>query len=281
LIKLRYPKGSHVMAVKSIGIDAGGSLLKIAYFENEKLHLKKYTYEDLASLIQWISLAAPEVRFMLTGGKSSHIESQFAQKVVQIDEFEAVINGAGYLLDIERNPAGKGCILVNIGTGTSYYYVTKNKSKRLLGSGVGGGTLMGLAKLLTATKEFQQIVSLAQKGDRSKIDLQVKDIYEPLEPPIPGHFTASNFGKGIIDKSAAKEDILASLTGMIAETSMLIAVQAAGMYNVQEIVYIGGTLAGNSLLKNYLKEATTAFNCKPNFLEKGEFSGAIGALLNN
>ncbi|WP_409305641.1 type II pantothenate kinase [Peribacillus sp. SCS-155] len=266
------------MGMKCFGVDAGGSLIKIAYFENERLHVKKYPYDELESLIGWLSIVSRSSMYRITGGKSGKLEQFLGDNQEMVDEFEAVITGVGYLLAEAHHPAKKGSIIVNIGTGTSYYHFSEENSKRIIGSGIGGGTLVGLGGHLSDLENFNEIVLTAKEGDRSKVDLQVKDIYDPLEPPIPGNFTASNFGKQVNDKAEAK-DLLASLTGMIAESCMLMAVQAAAMYNVQDIIYIGGALAGNRLLLQNLEEATKAFNYTPHFLDMGEFCGAIGALI--
>lgn len=267
------------MALKRIGIDAGGSLLKMAYFEKEKLHVKTYAYHDLASLFQWLSLIAPEARVQISGGKSRLVKEHLKAAAVEVDEFSATTIGAAFLLKQEAKQSGKPSILVNIGTGTSLHLLKEDAADRIIGTGVGGGTLLGLAYLLTGIDDFRDIVTLAAKGRRSEIDLQVKDIYEPLEPPIPGHFTASNFGKASGLHSAGKEDVLAALTGLVAETVMLMSVQAASIHQVKDIVYIGGAVAGNQPLQQRLSEATEAFGCTPVFLDKGEYSGAVGALL--
>ncbi|RFU68409.1 type II pantothenate kinase [Bacillus sp. V59.32b] len=267
------------MTVKRIGIDAGGSLIKLAYFEEEKLHVKTYSYHDLSSLIKWLSIIAPEARICITGGKSGRVQEKLTLPAKVIDEFEATVEGAAFLLKQEAKQSVDRCIVVNVGTGTSLHLLTENSSERIIGTGVGGGTFLGLAYLLSGEDDFREVVSLAEKGSRSEMDLQVKDIYAPLEPPIPGHFTASNFGKASGLSSAKKEDAIAALTGMIAQTIMLLAVQAAGIHQVKDIVYIGGTVAGNKPIQLMLSDATTAFGCQPLFLEKGEYSGAIGALL--
>ncbi|MDQ0220505.1 type II pantothenate kinase [Peribacillus cavernae] len=267
------------MPVKRIGIDAGSSLLKMAYFEEEKLHVKTYSYDDLPSLIQWLSIIAPEAIVCVTGGKSTLVHEKVKSPVKEIAEFEATAQGAAFLLKQEAKQSLNRCILVNVGTGTSLYLLTNDAAERIIGTGVGGGTLLGLAYLLTGTDQFRDIVSLAEEGKRSKLDLLVKDIYEPLEPPIPGYFTASNFGKAAGLSASKPEDMLAAVTGMIAETVMLMAVQAAGSHQVKDIVYFGGAVAGNRPLRSLLFEATEAFGCTPLFLEKGEYSGAVGALL--
>jgi type II pantothenate kinase len=265
------------MAVKRIGIDAGGSLLKMAYFEDERLHVKTYSYDDLPSLVQWLAIIAPDAKVCVTGGKNRLVQEKLQLHAYEVDEFAATTEGAAFLLKQEQSL--KGCILVNIGTGTSLHVLTDGAVERIIGTGVGGGTFLGLAHLLAGADHFKEIVSLAEKGDRSVVDLQVRDIYAPLEPPIPGHFTASNFGKTRGLDSARKEDMLFALTWLIAETIVLMAVQAANARQIKDIVYIGGMVAGNKPFQELLSEGTIAFGCSPFMLDKGEYSGAVGALI--
>ncbi|WP_419883982.1 type II pantothenate kinase [Peribacillus sp. B-H-3] len=264
--------------VQSIGIDAGGSLLKLAYIEKGQLHVKAYDYSDIEMLLQWIAMVGREAKIGLTGGKAAFVQSKLPIKASYADEFEMTLSGAAFLLSREeKNTAAK--ILVSIGTGTSIYLLHGTESKRISGSGLGGGTLTGLSSLLLGTANFKELVSYAAKGDRSQADLQVRDIYGKENPPIPGHFTASNFGKAAQMGNPAKEDIAASLMGMIAETAVLLAVGAAHANRLKDICFIGGTLVNNIPLKQAVKEASAAFGCEAHFPDRGEYSGAIGALI--
>ncbi|WP_180955348.1 type II pantothenate kinase [Peribacillus deserti] len=264
---------------QKIGLDAGGTLLKAAYFENGRLHLKKYSYENFDTFLQWLQFTAPRARYSLTGGRTAWIQERLKGASFRgVDEFRAVTEGFRYLLDPAHPLLASGFILANVGTGTSIHYMTREESVRMAGSGVGGGTLMGLASILAGEKDFNEICRLAEAGDRSRVDLQVKDIYEPSEPPIPGHFTASNFGKAM-QGDMKKEDILAALAGMITETVALLSTHNAGVKGVKDIMYIGNTLNGSRLFKEFLKQTTETFGFSYHELENGEFSGAIGALL--
>ena len=51
-------------------------------------------------------------------------------------------------------------ILTNIGTGTSIHYVYNEQYIRAGGTGVGGGTIMGLSKLLTNIDHFEDVIPL-------------------------------------------------------------------------------------------------------------------------
>ncbi|MBM7691767.1 type II pantothenate kinase [Peribacillus deserti] len=264
---------------QTIGLDAGGTLLKAVYYEKGRLHLKKYSYDTLDSFLQWIKLVVPNARISITGGKAAYIQDKLKTSDLHlVDEFTAVTEGIRYLLEPSHPLLKSGFILANIGTGTSIHYITGKETIRLTGSGVGGGTLMGLASVLTGERDFQEICRMAEIGDRSMMDLQVKDIYEPLESPIPGHYTASNFGKGLRHGEIKNEDLLAALVGMITETVVLLAAGNAQLKGVKDILYIGNTMNGSRMFKKNLKQTTEIFGFTYQELERGEYSGAIGAL---
>ena len=62
---------------------------------------------------------------------------------------------------------------------------------------IGGGTLLGLANLMTGIKDFDQVVSLAQSGNNANVDMLVSDIYGPNSPfkELASDLLASSFAK--------------------------------------------------------------------------------------
>lgn len=265
------------MSQQKAGIDAGGSLVKIVFQENNKLHYKKYPIDQLSAAITWLNITAPNVKAAVTGGKAHLIQKSFFESAVTVPEFQATCEGARILLLEEGKKIDNSFLLVNIGTGTSWHLVAGEKYERILGSGMGGGTFTGLGSLLTKEEEFHDLVNLAKQGDKENIDLLVKDIYESAEPPIDGHLTAANFAKGLKVKHS-EADRMAAVTNMIAETIVLLTLQAAIIHQVKEVVLIGSTLLGNDTLKTTLEYYLSRLGLKAIYLDKGEFCGAIGAL---
>ncbi len=117
-------------------------------------------------------------------------------------------------------------VAVNVGSGVSVLQVNGiHDIKRVTGTLMGGGTLIGLSKLLINVDNYNDILKLAQKGDNSHVDLLVKDIYGPKgtgsNVSLEGDIIAASFGKihHLIQSNEKdkikKEDIAKSLLVMI------------------------------------------------------------------
>jgi type II pantothenate kinase len=260
------------------GIDAGGSLVKIAYEEKDRIHYKKYHINELNQAISWLKIAATEMKVALTGGKAHLIQKKYFPEGEIVPEFQATCEGARMFLLKEEKNIEEPFLLVNIGTGTSWHIVNGEKYERILGSGVGGGIFTGLGSLLTSEEDFGKLTALANKGDKGKVDLLVKDIYESDEPPIDGNLTAANFAKGSKVKHS-DADRMAAISNMIVETIFLLTMQAAEIHQVKEVVFIGSTLIGNESLKKGLEYYMNMMGLSATFLKNGEYCGATGAYL--
>lgn len=98
---------------------------------------------------------------------------------------------------------------MNIGSGVSMIKVSGPRQfERIGGTSLGGGTLWGLLSLLTGARSFDDMLRLAEKGDNSKVDLLVGDIYGTAYNKIGLKSThiASSFGKVYKLKRAAERD---------------------------------------------------------------------------
>ena len=262
--------------MKKIGIDAGGSLIKVVYREGERLHFKMFPVSELEQVIHWLRIFAPRAEIRITGGKGANLQAALQQEVIFVDEFEAMTRGDRLLLDEEQYLV-HNFVLVSIGTGTSIYYVSGESFERVMGTGIGGGTLMGLGTLIGGRLSFQEIVERAQKGDRKNSDLLVRDIYEKMDSPLLEDLTAANFGKAHWNNRADVSDHLAALIQLIGETITLLASSVAREKGTEHIVFAGGTLIANQPLKRVILEFKSMLNYEPVFLKKGPYAGAIGA----
>ncbi|MCM3316794.1 type II pantothenate kinase [Rummeliibacillus stabekisii] len=269
---------------QAIGLDAGGTLTKLAYLdENNQLKLKHFPSNNMPAIINWINSKHNIKEIGITGGRAEQVKTMLDHDTNfhYIVEFEATLKGVRYQLEKENHNFDK-CIITNIGTGTSIHYMNQIEHMRVGGTGVGGGTLIGLSALTTGIINYQEILQLAKKGSRMGIDLLVQDIYQGMETPISPTLTASNFGKvGINDVLEYRtEDILATIQGLVGEVITTLSIQLAEQNEVEQIVYIGTTLDNNEKLRDIIADYTILKKKTPVFLDDHGFSGAIGALMN-
>lgn len=270
--------------LKSIGIDAGGTLTKMAYFnEQGQLMLESFPSNDLQLVKKWLKEHPSVEEIGLTGGRTEQLREQLEtiKSIEYIVEFEATLKGVQYLL-IKEGHQVDNAIITNIGTGTSIHYMENGQHIRVGGTGVGGGTLIGLAALLTGHSDFNEITKLASSGMRENIDLLVRDIYQGMDTPIAGDLTASNFGK--VGITAATEhpqaDILATIQGLVGEVITTLSIQFAEQKETAHIVYIGSTLTNNVDLQKVIANYTVLKKHNAIFLQDKGYAGAVGALLN-
>jgi type II pantothenate kinase len=145
---------------------------------------------------------------------------------------------------------------------------------RVGGTALGGGTMLGLGRLLLGADSFSALAALAVQGDRRRVDLLVGDVYRGTAPTIAADLTASSFAKLASTRPA---DVAHALMGLVGENVALICGGLARGAGVEAIVYCGSTLAGNPALRAILEEITTRFGHRPLFLARGAFCGAVGA----
>lgn len=267
-----------------MGIDTGGTLTKLAYLNAQnELQLEVIPSSEMHLVKKWLNEHPQVEEIGLTGGRTEQLRDvlKTMKSIEYIVEFEATLQGVRYLLEKEGHAINRS-IISNIGTGTSIHYMEGNVHSRVGGTGIGGGTLIGLASIMTGIGEFDEIKERAKAGERSKIDLLVEDIYQGMDTPIAGTLTASNFGKvGITEHTRyEKEDVLATTQGLVGEVITTLSIQLAEQYQAEHIVYIGSTLTNNEQLKKVIAHYTILKNHTPVFLEDCGFAGAVGALLN-
>ncbi|SFL49850.1 type II pantothenate kinase [Salibacterium qingdaonense] len=266
-----------------IGIDAGGTLVKIVYNHEGHLHFEKMAAHRIDEIIEWINNHFTNPEIHITGGKAGVFAEACPDRVLRVNEFEATCEGVSRLLE-KASPSpeiSSRFLVTNVGTGTSIHYVSEDAYERIGGSGMGGGTLLGLSYLLTGRSDFETILEMGRNGNGQALNITVGDIYSHETPPISGALTASNFGNtaNMKETGFSSEDYISAVVRMIGETITTMSVQAADRLGTDAIVYIGSTFAGHDTLKEIIKGYTELRGKKPYFLPRGEYSGAVGALL--
>ena len=124
----------------------------------------------------------------------------FMRKFVDKPTIEASMTRDGRLkmnpIDETGNDGVK--LLVSCGSGVSVLRVENETTyERINGTMIGGGTLVGLANMMTGINNFETIIELASQGDNTKVDMLVKDIYGKNSPfkELGEDLLASSFAK--------------------------------------------------------------------------------------
>jgi len=268
-----------------LGIDVGGSTTKIVGLkkasgglpEKRLGMLQVRAADQITSMYGAIGsfLRSQEVRLndvssvYLTGVGASFIdEDVYGIKTIRVDEFRAIGYGALKLTGLSE------ALVVSMGTGTAFVKAAGNEATHLGGSGVGGGTIIGLASQMLGKSDIDAILALADNGELKNIDLSVRDILGKEVPSLPANLTAANFGK--IKSTATDSDIALGIINMVFEIVGMLAVFALKNDEIRDVV-LTGTLATFPQVKTVFSgfKALTGLN----FIVPTEavFATALGA----
>ena|SRR6266404_5839602 len=223
-----------------VGIDIGGSTTD-AVLLNDGVKVVTVEANDpiaaasgaLGKLISTYGHRLDEVHAIAaTGGGSRQLGADLLGiPITKVPEITAIGIGGSTLA------ATTDALVVSMGTGTALVSVKGARIEHAGGTGVGGGTLLGLSKHLLNVARLETLEALAARGDLSRIDLTVEDIAGGPVGNLPPGATASNFGK--VSGDATIEDKARALVNMIAEVIVVVSVIAARVYGHQEVVLTG------------------------------------------
>ena len=275
-----------------IGIDVGGTTTKIVGFqENEQGEKKLIAPQFVRATDPLTSIYGAFGKFtsenglelsdidciLMTGAGSTVITNGiYNLKCVPVPEFSGSGIGGLYLSGLEE------AIVVSLGTGTAINHakrISKNKYeiKYLGGTGVGGGTLVGLSRKMLGLDTVEHIEQLALSGNLDNVDLRIKDISRNHSyHGINENLTAANFGK--VSDMATPSDLALGITNMVAETVAMLAIFAARAHAVKEIVLIGN-LTTIQPIRNVFESLGDSFDFHFIIPENSQFGTVIGAAL--
>ncbi|MHA1343838.1 MAG: hypothetical protein ACTSQG_07620 [Promethearchaeota archaeon] len=289
IIKIPFNRIDVDITPNTIGIDIGYSLTKIAYINDNLLNLSLIpTENNFKTILEFLRQKKDNFnRLILTGGGGFKIYNELKDyfESTLLNEFYANSKGIEKLYLLEKKKNMPPIIIVSIGTGTSVV-LKSNSFQHLGGSAMGGAFFMGMMKMLYNITDYEEAITLARNGNRYNIDLKVSDIYDIEDNRVNNifrEFTAASMGK--IDKKSninlfRKEDFINSLICLIGENLATIAYLFAENNSIKQIVFCGGFLKENKVLKRILSLICKYNNKKAIFLKNSIFAGAIGCLFN-
>lgn len=272
-----------------IGIDVGGSTTKIVGFDiygNDQKLIKPIfvratdpitsIYGAFGKFTAENNLGLSDIeKVMITGVGSSYVGKPIFELPCEIiPEFRCIGLGGLYLSGLDD------AVIVSLGTGTALVHAIRGEEPVYLGgTGVGGGTLVGLSKKLLDMDDIRHIEDLAGKGDLNKVDLKIRDITKnDLVPGFADRMTASNFGK--ISDLASKSDIALGLINMVFETVGMVSIFAARTHDVKDIV-LTGNLTTVHQVHEVFDNLNIMFEMNFSIPEYSQFATVIGAALSN
>lgn len=229
-----------------IGLDIGTSTTKIvarlrdgavlAAEKHESGHSGAKAPEVVETFVARNKISLSSIRgISLTGvGMAGAPKEILGIRPRAAEEFYAIAEGGLFLAKKKR------AIVVSIGTGTAIVKASPGDAARFGGSGVGGGTLAGLARQLYGIADFGRILRLTAEGDISRVDLKIRDVFGQDYIGLTPDLTCSNLGK--LDGRAEPADVLLGVVNMILETAGVmagLACRGAGM----DTVVITGSFA--------------------------------------
>ncbi len=268
----------------TIGIDIGGSTTKIVGFRHQENgvlmtpQLVRATdpvtsvYGAFGKFTTENGLALTDIdHVLMTGIGSNTLEKRiYNLPCERVEEFRAIGLGGLYLSGLDE------AIVVSMGTGTAIVHAKRGEEMQYLGgTGVGGGTLVGLSKLLLKMDSISHIQSIAGEGDLSKIDLRIGDIMKS-GGSMRADMTMANFGN--VSDLADKADIALGLTNMIFETIGMIALFAARAHGLRDIV-LTGNLSSDPQAPRIFAILSDMFDVNFIIPENSGFGTVIGAAL--
>lgn len=254
-----------------IGIDFGSTTTKIVLMDGVNV-VAKYRIareESYEKILDEINL--DEVtKIVIVGTGASFVDGSIRGIETEVvSEFQAVALGGHYLSGFDE------CLVVSIGTGTSFVYVDKERYEHTGGCGIGGALLVSMAKYM-GMDDVNEFLDLAIKGDINNTDLLIKDISKTAIGDLIGNVTVANMAK--ITKDSKPEDYAYGACNLIFQNIGVMAALADRTYETGKIV-IMGSIGESKIAKQCFDAVGGLFGCCFTVPEEALYGVAIGAVL--
>ncbi|MBQ8259122.1 MAG: pantothenate kinase [Clostridia bacterium] len=270
-----------------VGIDVGGSTTKIVGFApGGKLLSPIFVqatdpvtsiYGAFGRFTLENGLSLDEIdRIMMTGAGSKAIQSPiYNRECKSVSEFASTGIGGLYLSGLDE------AIVVSLGTGTAIIHAKRTADGTLTeylgGTGVGGGTILGLSRKMLGIGSIEHLEQISEGGDLGQVDLRIKDISKSgTFKGVNENLTASNFGN--LSDLASKKDIALGIFNMVSETVAMMSIFAARQFGIKDIVMCGNLTSIKPVCDTFASLAPT-FGVNFIVPEMSQYGTVIGAAL--
>lgn len=218
----------------------------------------------------------------VTGGRHRVLPDEIGKtKIVKVNEVHAIGRGGQALLGLEGSARDRLVMVASCGSGTALVTAQGDRYAHVSGTAVGGGTMMGLARLILGTIDPLEIEALAARGDRNGVDLSLADVITGPIGSLPAEATAVNFGRlgrRTFHGQVSQEDLAAALVNLIAQTIALITINAARAHGCEQVV-LTGHMMDMASFRAIVGLVAQYYAAELKVVERPGYATAIGALL--
>ncbi len=216
----------------------------------------------------------------VTGGRHRALPTQIGHCALHgVDEVTAIGRGGQALALGEDDDPSTPILVVSAGSGTAVVGARGNAYAHITGSGVGGGTLLGLGRLLLQTADAHTIDELARHGNPNGADLSLKDVISGPIGTLPPDATAVNFGKlarNALDVS--RVDLAAALMTLVGQVIAITAINAARAERMERVVVIGH-MTDMASFRKVLEQVGVYYGMQLTLPANAGYGTALGAML--
>lgn len=216
----------------------------------------------------------------VTGGRHKVLPAHFGDCiVVPVAEVTAIGRGGQALGAPDEEHPTTPMLVVSAGSGTAVVTARGNSYAHVTGTGVGGGTLLGLGRLLLGTTDVTVIDAMAMRGDPNGVDLALRDVVSGPIGSLPPDATAVNFGRlARQEQEAQPDDLAAALMTLIGQVIAITAINAARAERVERVVLIGH-MADMPSFRRVIAQVGKYYGMQVLVPEHAGYGTALGALL--
>jgi type II pantothenate kinase len=217
-------------------------------------------------------------RICVTGGQHRKLPDHVdGVPIIKAGEIDSIGRGGLAMAKLDE------ALVVSAGSGTAMIAARKAECHHVTGSAVGGGTLLGLCRLLIGTSDPHAINDLALQGDSNKVDLTLIEATGGAIGRLPADANAVNFGRvasldaGEVD-AMSREDMAAGVAVLVGQVIAVIAINAAKAEGLNKIVVVGH-LVDLPCMRRVLTTVAGYYGADISVPAMPGYATALGALL--
>lgn len=225
---------------------------------------------------------------VVTGGRHKLLPPVLGKtRVVPVGEVQAIGRGgqAAFATTGIAFPRRRRLLVVSAGSGTAMLAAQGKHFRHVTGTAVGGGTMLGLGRLILESVDPLEIDNLAMAGNSNEVDLALADVVTGPIGTLPATATAVNFGRlARMPLDASCSDKAAALVNLIGQVIALLAISAAraetpaSATEAAPIVVIGHMTDMRSI-RRVFELVSLYYSTAIHVPEQGGYFTALGALL--